>query len=436
MARVPSRVAAKPSTVDEPVAIDPRAPTDATLDAIAGQTDEGQRAPHRRVHRMDNATGKLGYLCNAPPDRVNEQWLTETFGGGEYVSELYAPRQDGSFGYIKGERKEYIIDKSIPFKGPLQARVEGPGARPAREEDEDYNAIFKNSMLGMIREQNDTRQTGMTLLTGMLNQMQQNQQTFMTMMASMLKQPAADANGGQMALLMPIILALVGKQQDPVALATQLMEHMKPESSLRDTLAVVRELKEAGGMFESDGNGTRRGTDWGGVIEKGLETGLDLLRKEQERTPPPPPPRAFPTRPPAPRQALPASAPDGAPGAASGNPPPEAAPVREETQDEWSPLEGDIMRLTGFAQTNADTDDVAGLLMMFAPAERKASLREMLVHDDLGERMCVRFPESIGRYPSWLDDFLDALRERFGLIDPVDGDDHDELPPAPGDGPV
>ncbi len=417
--------------------LDASSPTPQVSDMLDELTDEGQRQPEARISRLDPFTKKLSFLETVDPSQVDDGWMRENYGGGEYRVMVYGTREDGSFGYLKKQSKFYRVDSSIPFKGAIRERV-AAGA---------INAEPVASSPAMGRASADIMNMGIMQL---FKSMQDNSAIQMQMMkdASAMNMAALERMARPTESQLPTLLAALSpliapflsgmvNRKDPMEIATQLAELMKganaPRESVKDMIETFSSLMEMRGMMngEKSDEVTLLGT-----VKDLAPNVLDVLKSFAQRpaaaVPPPGPARiiqrteARPQLPPIER--LPSSGPAR-----------EVAPLLSVEgmpavpTDEWTALEGPMQQLIAQARTNKPPHRVAGMVLLFASEEQQATLREVVAQSDVAEVITARFPE-FQKHQVWLGEFVDCLRDEFGLLDD-EGDDEVVTPDgSPADG--
>lgn len=416
--------------------IDASEPSAATEDALDEIVDEGQRRPEARISRLDPISRKYALLDVVDVGVATDSWIRDTYGGGTFYIQVYGIREDGKYGYIKKQSRQVNVDSSIPFKGSIRERVAQGAVRTVEapgEGDTTMAALAQNQVIQLIREQNETRGSGMTMLTSIMQQGQQQaaaaqqqsqqfMQMMMTLMTAVMQRPAPDSGIKE---ILPLLLS----RKDPVELATQIAALAKGNGPAIGGLGDLETLLEVADRINRRGNG--EDISFTGVLKENLPQALGVLEKLAARNAPAPQPVRV--NPPAPRPAI-----------ATGPTPELAAGVRREVAppadepeptgpipvaDEWTPLEGAMEQLAGFARADKDPYRVVQTVMLFANDIQKAKMRDMVQMPAIADQIVTRFP-ALAAYPLWLEKFLTELHiEFFG--DPDDADDDDD-PPEPG----
>ncbi len=402
---------------DEQAAIDAQA-NERAADELADVEDEGQRSPECRIHRIDPDDGKQKFLSVAPPGQVSDRYLQRKYGGGEYVTETYATLKGGRFGYVKGSRKTYNIDTSIPFKG---AGVSGPVMDSPRRDDDDGDMryLMKNQIMDTVREQADARQQTAMMMMNMMKTMSESSAAMITAISSMAsnlgRAPAADT--GTQTLLTAILPALLGRK-DPTEIAATLMTLMKPATGGIEGLGGFEAILEIADRLNKRANGDEDGNiSMAGVIKDNLPKALDLFSAYAAQRPA--------VAPPAPRITATAGQPSNEVAAPAGATPIANPPV---TQDEWTDVEPYVPQLVQFAENDADPHGVMMTVLTLAPGPFKARIRNLVATDDAAEKILARFPV-LQPYRVWTAQLLDEFRAEF-----FGGDDDDLPPETPADG--
>lgn len=414
-------------------------------DMLDNLDDDGERTPEARVRRVDPVTRKLALLDVVDAGVVDEPFMRENYGGGDYQVLIYGVRRDNKYGYL--ETKRYRVDASIPFKGSIRERSMAGAVRVAEPEhrgdgdDADMKMLMKSQILNLVKEQSESRNSSMAMLVNMMNQSadanRQSMQLMMTMITTMMNAMNTVKGGGlgDMKEIIGPLIAGAANRPDATETALKLITAMKggEAATAGNPLTLFKQFLEIRDMMGGGGGGDGKDENsFMDIVKAVAPEAIGLLRDESKRLTAAAPTGtttlATPSAPVGtPRLAAPA--PRGAPIAAVPVPTPAPAPAPEPAVsaivDEWTPLEPEVARLAEFATDDKDPEDVAGLVMMFAPADRLAALKQMLEHADLGERMRTRFPV-LAPFQDWLEDFLDSLRERMGLPIPEDDGDNND----------
>lgn len=419
MARKPKRTTTVTEELEEEGGEgDPGAASPETEDALSSsREDRAPRQPHVRVNRVDPEDGKPKFLAVVQPALANADYLKKRWGGGTYICETYGQRRNGRFGYITGTRETIDIDPSIPFKGANSARVNGDGApEVVGREPTTMDTLLQGQMISMFREQNESRNSGMTLLVTMMQQgQQQSQQMMQLMMTLVTSLIARPQDSGTKDILTALVNANVNKPDDLdkfAKLMTVLKAGEGPKSSMSEVVGLVREVmdlrSELGGEPEDK-------DDMISLVKQLGPEALALLRTVAEREGIAPPRRADLGNP---VPQIPATT-----GTVSA-PPPNVPPVNPNNADEWAPFEGAMMQLFDFAQHGAEPHHAVGTALMIATPEQKAMLREKVNDPDLAAKLIARFP-AWQNQSAWLTQFVEELYVEFN---PDAGDDDE-----PGD---
>lgn len=385
-------------------------------DALAQVATSGKRQPETRIHRVNPDDGEEEFIFKAPPALVDESWLQKKFGPGKYIMHTYAcvgPK--GRFQYVRDSRRTIVVGKG--------ADDAAPPATPAQPGS--MEILAQNQIVNLIREQNETRNTGMTMLVSMMQQGQAQQaaaaqqsqqfmQMMMTLVTAMMNQPKPESG-------LKELLPLITSRPDPVAIATQLAGLLKPDGpreSMVDMIRALGEVQELRGLLTGEGGGDEdSGAKWFRLIEKSLPGVLDLLNKESAKTGVPPMEIAR-------RPAATVAAPPPAAALPPSPPAPETAAVPAAPADEWTPLEPHMARLLDAAMKGKKVRYVAAMILLAANEEQTATLREVVASPEAADRIVERFP-GFAQRRAWLDELLDELYAEFNPD--AEGDD------APGD---
>lgn len=394
-------------------------PTAQTEEQLEDADDDGERPPEVRVSRIDPEDGKPKFLTVAPPNRVNEDWLKKKYGGGEYTTVVYGTRNDGTFGWIKGTRKRYAIDASIPFKGANGDALRGEIRNVGDGGDEDTKFLVKNQLMEMMRDQSEARQHTASMMMTMMKMMADSTTAQTQAMAAIIGSLRNDKSGG-VGELMPLLLASINGRGDPLDLATKLVALTKSDSdgagglgNLETMLTLAERLgRRLNGIPDEQDSDAQ----WVGVVKemgpKALELLTTMARKRESESstqPAAPQPRRVNPQP----VVITAAAP--------------VTPAPTAPSDEWTPLEPAVTHLLAAAREGKDVRHVVGMLMFMASAEQIATLREVVAQDDVADVFVARFPDFAHRRV-WLDDFLDELRAE--LLS-TDNDETDDAPDGP-----
>ena len=388
----------------EPEAPPPHAPTPETVAQLEGREARSQRQPEIRLSRKNPRTQSYGLIFRGPPELVTPTWVQENIGGGEYKSELYGIRSDGKFGFVQGGLEMFEVDESIQFRGAPTAVI--PQAHAAPVAAPTVGSFDKMMEMGVLQ-----------LFKGMQEQSaeasRQSREHSMAMM-TMLERIAKPADNGTNTLLAAILPALLAKK-DPTEIAAELVKLSGPKNDMVQTFGMMKEMMETMEFMRGGaGNGEESGHRWFTLAEKTLPGLVDIIKSEAAKRGVTPLELArTPNRAAAVVAAIP---PDPTPRASFASPtlPPE--PVAVPT-DEWTPLEGAMQQLHGFA--GRDPRHIAGMALALATDVQKAELRDKLERDNITEQIVTRFPE-FGNVRSWLEDVVYELQVELEIIDPND----------------
>lgn len=396
-----------------------------TTDALSTSAGEGQKSPRARITRWNEGMRQYATLDHVSAEAVDEQWVQNEYGGGKYRVYFWGTMRDGSYGYLPGAGKEFVIDDSIPFKGALKHRaatgpVHNADGTPAGNPAPGASLVDMGMLQLFTTMQENSR---------MAAAMQADHSKAMMAMMQQMVQP----RGGNIAetivalspLLGPVLAGLLNRK-DPVELATQIAALSKSEKSGLGNLHELIELKDA--LAVLGGNGDSEEGGWMRIFEKVLPGAVEILKNESQKTGRPMTELA---RQPAPaRIAAPAAAPLPpstltAPGASSAGVP-SASSEPQPVTDEWTGLEPHMNTLANFAANAKDPYDVVKMVKVIAPAQVWAAIRELVSQDNATEILIARFPV-LAPYRSWTDDLLGAFHEE---IYPEQYGDGEELPPV------
>lgn len=401
---------------------DDEQPNPVAAEELADVEDEGQREPECRISRVDPEDGKLKFLTVAPPGMVNARYLQKKYGGGEYITVTYASLKGGRFGFVKGTRKSYNIDLSVPFKG--NAPVEAARTRDG-DDDGDMKLLRQNQIIEMMKDQAESRNSTTLMMMQMMKMMADSSATNMQAMTAMMSSMTNRTPDTGMATVLAALVQSLANKKDPAEIAAQLVALTKSSPSI-DGIGSLDTILDLADRISRRQNG--EDITLTGVLKESLPAIIDVGGRLVDKMGSGNRPAAAPTaRIPGPRAPVAAVTDTRAIPAPAAEP---AEVVPAVPTDEWTPLEPEVGKLAEFASNDSEPDDVAGLVILFAPSERKAQLREMLRHDDMGTRMLARFP-ALAPFPGWLDDFLMALRVRMGLVEDAEdtGTETEDAPP-------
>jgi hypothetical protein len=387
-------------------------PTTATQDAIDEMADEGQRPPEARIHRTDPTTRKPAFLDAVDAGVVDEAFLSDNYGGGQYTVSIFGTKKDGSYGYLDGQRKRYSIDESKPFKGALRGRVTAlPAGTPAAPNGGTPSSFDKMMDMGVFQ-----------LFKGMQDQAaetaRQNREHSMAMATMMerIAKPQESQLPALLAVLTPLLTPLLAgmtNRPDPIDLATKIAALQRPGAGIGG-LGELENFLELADRFNRKANG--EDITLAGVLKDTLPVALETIGKFAPAAAPPTnaaPARLAAPAAPAPELSTPAV------------PTPPAVPV-----DEWTPLEPHIPQLIAFAENDSDPHGVCMTILTMAPTKFKAMLRELVARDDALALITGRFP-AVAAYPTWMGALLDELAaELLGDDDTPANPSTIEAPPA------
>lgn len=435
--RAPSAFTITPAEGGEPQS--DQSPTDQADDVLQDLEDEGQRPTEGRIHRLDPATRKLALLDTVDASVIDESYLRENYGGGEYAVYFWGPKKGGGWGYLKGAGKRFRIDSSIPFKGaprdrataPLSAPVQGSGAGGGG-----MGGIMEMGFMQLLKGMQDT--------SNMQAAMARDHSTAMMAMMERLSAPRDSGMGELKDIIRPLLENAINKS-DPIETAARLIQAMKPEqSSHSGGLSALREFMEikeliGGGNDNGDGGEGR----WFSLAEKVIPGALDVIKGEAAKMAAANPPRALPPRPTGPRISNVPPNPR-----LNGSPPP-APPIFATTPtpmnpsdtaitsesppvaDDWEQLRPYVGYLVNFAAAGKDTFDTMTTIKTLAPPAMLEGVRALVESaDDYGAALlCGRFPE-LQPYAEWVGGLVEDFY--FDFHPEEDGDDDGEEPGVDG----
>lgn len=414
-------VTATPPETTDASAPDPQ--TQDQLDAIEGQ---GTKEAKARITRWNESLGQYATLDYVPVANVEESWIKDEYGGGKYKVYFLGPRADGTYGYLKGQVKDYVIDPSIPFRGAQRKR---PGDAPEAAVIPAGSSLMDMGALQIFKTMQDNSVMVMTM-------MRDNS----TAQAAMLERLAAPREGPLeklLPLLVPVVTAFIqaqGQKKEPLEMVREFAQIMKSNDSgggVREAMGIMRDMME---MREMLGTGTGGDGDgdppWWRLLEKVVPGAIEVIKMEAAKRGTTVDQLA---RTAAPARAIPAPAPVvGAPAVPVPVPEPAApaAPAPESTAvaDEWTPLEPYIQQLVGFAQRNTEPYDMMKTIKTLAPRPLLAALRELVVREDALPFLMQRFP-ALQPHQAWTDQLLDEFHADF-FGDDDGGDEGADDPPA------
>lgn len=416
-------------TAEEPSAAEARAadqPNQQTEDQlVAAGADEGQKAPKARITRWNPTMRDYATLDHVPAANVDEAWIKEEYGGGKYRVYFWGTKEDGNYGYLAKQGKEYLIDDSIPFKGSRAARE--PLSGPVRNADgtiagesNNMSKLMDMGLLQIFKTMQDASQSQIAM-----------QRDHSTAMMAMMKQ-LAEPREGALTAIVPLLGALtpllapllegVLKRKDPMDQAREIAALVKetnpgPREGVAGTLAGLRELLElkdllGGGSPERDPE-----EKWFSLIEKIAPGAIDLIRTQAELSKVSASPAGAGV-PVAERMATPPARPAiaGAP-ASPGAPAPvvdpsPVAPVAPLIQDEWTPLTPYVSQIAALAAQEKDPYGVVQMVTLLGSAPMVAAVRDMCQRDDVASLLANRFPE-LKAYEAWLEDLMFEFHDEF-----------------------
>ena len=387
----------------------PHAPTPETVAQLEGREARSQRQPEIRLSRKNPRTQSYGLIFRGPPELVTPTWVQENIGGGEYKSELYGIRSDGKFGFLEKGQEMFEVDESIPFRGAPTAvavPVTTPVATPAPAGAVNMESIMNMGFMQMLNQMNSTAQ--------MQVQMMKDSSAMTAAAIERMNTPRdngmKDIITALAPILGPIMAALVAKK-DPTEIAAELVKLSGPKGDMTSSFAMMREMMETVEFMRGGDGGSDPGNKWFTLAEKTLPGVIDLVKAEAAKRGVTPMEVA---RGPSRAQAIVAATPPERAPFASPTLPPQPVPV---PTDEWTPLEGAIQQLHGFA--GRDPRHIAGMALALATDVQKAELKDKLERENITEQIVARFPE-FGTVRSWLEDVVYELQVELDIIDPND----------------
>lgn len=411
---------------NEPPEPDGKEPNDQTADELARVGDEGQKQPKARIDRYDPAQRAYATLEYVAANEVDGEFIQENYGGGKYMVYFWGTRGDGTYGYLKGKGKEFVIDSSIPFKGAGRRgavhNADGTVALPAPTNAE---RLMDMGLLQIFKGMQD-QSAAMA---------QQNRDHSMAML-TVLEKIAAPRDSGLPAmltalvpLLTPVLQGLVNRK-DPVEIATQI-------AALREPAQKAGNLGELEAMFElADRIARMRNPgdeepSLAGVAKDNLPRILDLGARLLERrgTAAPDATAQHEAAPAAPRVPVAAHNPPlPATTAPAASPPPSAAEPSTPA-DEWTPVEPYVPYLVEFAVTDTDPADAVTTIITISPPQLIGMIRRLVKQEHPADVLTKRFP-ILAPHRAWVTELLNEFHAEF-----FGGDDDDQPPELPGDEP-
>lgn len=388
---------------DDPV--DESAPTPETAEILAASGEERPgRQPHVRVNRVDPEDGKPKFLAVVQPALATEDYVKKRWGGGTYICETYGQRQGGKFGYIPKSRQTIEIDTSIPFRG-AEPKANGDAPHePAAPVTSTMDALMQGQLISMFKEQNESRNSGMTMMLAMMQAGQQQSQQMMQLMMTLVTSILAKPNdSGNKELLQALVNAGLNKPDDLdkfIKLQTALKANEPPRTGVGEMLGILREVMD----LKSELGGERDERDsMVDMIKTLAPEALGLLRTVAERE------GILPKG-----DAAHAALPPGAPVAVVDPPPgtPAVAAAPAVPPDEWTPLEEPLMQLLHFAQQGAEPRYMVGMALTMANPQQRAFLREKVADPDVAAKIAARFP-AWQNQSVWLGEFCEELYAEF-----------------------
>jgi hypothetical protein len=399
--------------------------------------DESERAPEAKIERLDPLSNQYAVLDTVDAALVTPAWIRDNYGGGTFRKSVYGTREDGSWGYVKGQKRVIRVDSSIPFKGPLRDRaalVVKNGDAPVTG-----GSLIDMGMIQLLRGMQDNSNTQA--------QMARDHSAAMMAMVERMAAPRGEAakptDWAQvlpgLASLIASLAGLFGGKGDPVAIATQIATLIKSNDhgsgGVKETLGAVRELIEMRELLGPGTNSEDSEGRWLGILEKALPGVIDVLKAESQRTGQPIETIARGARPgAAPRLSAPSTsgttpAPTASTEPSSTLPPSSASPMTTpQVTDEWTPLEPYMVQLAGLAAQNKEPYSVMHMIKAVAAPSMLAAVRELVAKEDAPQVLLARFPV-LQPHAAWLEQLLEEFyTDIYGEEEP--GEPGEEPPAA------
>lgn len=407
---------------------DGTAPSAQTADDLARVGDEGQKQPKARIDRYDPVQRAYATLEYVAANEVDGEFIQENYGGGKYMVYFWGTRNDGTYGYLKGKGKEFVIDSSIPFKGAgRRGAVHNPDGSVALPAPTNAERLMDMGLLQIFKGMQD-QSAAMA---------QQNRDHSMAML-TVLEKIAAPRESGVPALLaalVPLLTPLLQgllNRRDPVEIATEIAKLREPAQKLGGLgeLEVLFDVADRLSRMRNPGDDE---PTLAGVAKDNLPKILDLGARLMDRrgttapdaTAPPPAPV-----PAAPRVPVAAATPPLPATTAPAASPPPAAAEPATPADEWTPVEPYMPYLVEFAETDTDPADAVTTILTIAPPQLRGMIRRLVKQEHPADILTKRFPV-LAPHREWVADLLSEFHaEFFG-----NAEDDPDPPPEPGDAP-
>lgn len=394
-----------------------------TVDALNANPDDGQKQPRARVTRWNEGMRTYATLDTVSAEVIDEEWIQKEYGGGKYRVYFWGTMKNGTYGYLPGAGKEFVIDDSVPFKGALKHRaatgpVHNSDGTPAGAPAAGASLVDMGMLQLFTTMQENSRMSAAMQAD--------HSKAMMAMMQQMVAQPRGNGMVEILGVLGPLLAPLltgVVNRKDPVELATQIAALSRSEKSGIGSLHELIELKDTLAILGGNGGDSEEG-GWMRILEKVVPGAIDILKNESAKsgTPLIQLARTPATRITAPATAtLPAST-SRPPASASSVDAPSPSPADMPAADEWTPLEPYVAQLAHFAQINKPPFQVMNMVLTLAPEAMIGSVRELVSHEEALEFLVGRFPV-LANYRDWTGELLDEFYNHFHP-------DEEEDPPA------
>jgi len=355
-----------------------------------------------RVMRRDEKSMKFilhGYL----PADSSEEDVATTFGGGHYRCQKIVKDAQGA-SVIESQREFDVPGQYKPPTGELPGLTQQqPQAAPAQAAISALPQVGTGNVMEIL-------QSGLVgTVLDLLNKARQPASTDGGM-AEVLREMARQASEDRR-LLMETLKAMQGQgtsRAEVLAELQQMKNLVAPTSAmeggrsqLTELVSAIKELREVSEEFT--GGSKSEPTDPLSFVPQVLEvlTEEQRLKREAQAARRPRPPQ-------------PAITQGGAP-----VPPQPAQPAQPEAPLWQRVLVGEGPRLVQQAQLGTDPDDVAGLVVKFAPPQLRGAITEIMngPTEDVVAKL-KQFVPGLADYPTWTEEFVVAVQyELFGEPD-------------------
>jgi hypothetical protein len=297
--------------------------------------------------------------------------IAARYGGGRYVMFLKKPHPEFAGRWFKaGSKKFRVIGAPRLNVGPSDAPAATALAGAAETEKlaRSYGDLIQQSIRASIDSQQLMQQMQLALIKTMMD-----------------RPPAPPDNSFE------LLKVVLGKQAptgpsiaDVIALADRMASRTSPGSQMKETLELIKEVREIGGA------GDDTGPKWMPIATKAL----GLLERAQQYQPKQLPPGA------------PAPAGDVAPA------PVEVSPVSEDMHPLLKWLAPQIPSLVQHAQADHDPDSYAGMMVDLLPEEHHADVLTFLEQPTFPQQLQAAFPMTAA-VAEWFNELRNVIIERL-----------------------